>query len=167
MSKHTKLTPLDEETRRKGEEIGRQVEELVKLFERNGRKVATLAVEFESGPDQHIDLRPGRRPGGRCGRQRRAGPGRGPAALTAGAGNCTHCHRAEPITHAEAERARASGVTIANSSHPRFVISKPTRAARSVTWRRYASIFTPCIRTIFSGVTFGPEMCLGFAGRAA
>ena len=57
MSKHTKFTPLDEETRRKGEEIGRQVEELVKLFERNGRKVATLAVEFESGPDQHIDLR--------------------------------------------------------------------------------------------------------------
>ena len=57
MSKHTKFTPLDEETRRKGEEIGRQVEELVKFFERNGRKVATLAVEFESGPDQHIDLR--------------------------------------------------------------------------------------------------------------
>ena len=57
MSKNTKYTPLDDETRRKGEEIGRQVEELVKFFERNGRKVATLAVEFESGPDQHIDLR--------------------------------------------------------------------------------------------------------------
>ena len=62
MSKHTKLTPLDDETRRKGEEIGQAMEELVKLFERDGRKVATLAVEFESGPDQHIDLRPGEDP---------------------------------------------------------------------------------------------------------
>ena len=74
MSKHTKLTPLDDETRRKGEEIGRQVEELVKLFERNGRKVATLAVEFESGPDQHIDLRPEEAPA--AGADDNGGPGR-------------------------------------------------------------------------------------------
>ena len=74
MSKHTKFTPLDEETRRKGEEIGQAMEELVKLFERNGRKVATLAVEFESGPDQQIDLRPEDDPA--AGRDDNGAPGR-------------------------------------------------------------------------------------------
>ena len=79
MSKNTKFTPLDEETRRKGEEIGRQVEELVKLFERNGRKVATLSVEFESGPDQHIALRPEDDPAD--GGDDSGGPGRDEEAL--------------------------------------------------------------------------------------
>ena len=55
MSKNTKYTPEDDETRRQVEVIGQTMEALVKLLERNGRKVATLSVEFESGPDQHID----------------------------------------------------------------------------------------------------------------
>lgn len=62
MSKNTKYTPEDDETRRQVEVIGQTMEALVKLLERNGRKVATLAVEFESGPDQHIDLRPEEEP---------------------------------------------------------------------------------------------------------
>ena len=58
MSKNTKYTPEDDETRRQVEVIGQTMEALVKLLERNGRKVATLSVEFESGPDQQVDLRP-------------------------------------------------------------------------------------------------------------
>ena len=57
MSKNTKYTPEDDETRRQVEVIGQTMEALVKLLERNGRKVATLSVEFESGPDQQVDLR--------------------------------------------------------------------------------------------------------------
>ena len=58
MSKDTKYAPEDDETRRQVEVIGQTMEALVKLLERNGRKVATLSVEFESDPDQQVDLRP-------------------------------------------------------------------------------------------------------------
>ena len=74
MSKNTKYTPEDDETRRQVEEIGQQMEALVKLFERNGRKVATLSVEFESGPDQEVDLHPEDDPAG--GADDSGGPGR-------------------------------------------------------------------------------------------
>lgn len=58
MSNDTEYTPEDDETMRQVEVIGQTMEALVKLLERDGRKVATLSVEFESGPDQHIDLHP-------------------------------------------------------------------------------------------------------------
>ena len=58
MSNDTKHTPEDDKVRQQVEEMGQTMEALVKLLERNGQKVATLTVEFESGPDQHIDLHP-------------------------------------------------------------------------------------------------------------
>ena len=58
MSNDTDYTPEDDETRRQVEEIGQTMEALVKLLERNGHKVATLTVEFESDPDQQVDLHP-------------------------------------------------------------------------------------------------------------
>ena len=58
MSNDTKHTPEDDKVRQQVEEMGQTMEALVKLLERNGHKVATLTVEFESGPDQHIDLHP-------------------------------------------------------------------------------------------------------------
>ena len=74
MSNDTKYTPEDDETRRQVEEIGQTMEALVKLFERNGRKVATLSVEFESGPDQQVNLRPEEEPA--VGADDNEGPGR-------------------------------------------------------------------------------------------
>ena len=58
MSNDTKNTPQDDKVRQQVEEMGQTMEALVKLLERNGHKVATLTVEFEPGPDQHIDLHP-------------------------------------------------------------------------------------------------------------
>ena len=74
MNPSAKYTPQNDETRRQVEEIGQRMGARVKLFERNGRKVATLAVEFESGPDQHIDPRPEDNPA--AGGDDNGGPGR-------------------------------------------------------------------------------------------
>ena len=49
MSNDAHNRPEDDETRQQVEEIGQKMEELVKLLERNCRKVVVLTVEFEDG----------------------------------------------------------------------------------------------------------------------
>ena len=50
MSNDADYTPEDDEARQQVAEIGQMMEELIKLLERNGRKVVVLTVEFEDGP---------------------------------------------------------------------------------------------------------------------
>ena len=58
MSNDADYTPEDDEARQQVEEIGQKMEELIKLLERNGRKVATLTVEFEDDPQPRFVLCP-------------------------------------------------------------------------------------------------------------
>ena len=58
MSNDADYTPEDDEARQQVEEIGQKMEELVKLIQRNGRKVATLTVEFEDDPQPRFELCP-------------------------------------------------------------------------------------------------------------
>ena len=50
MSNDADYTPEDDEARQQVAEIGQMMEELIKLLERNCRKVVVLTVEFEDGP---------------------------------------------------------------------------------------------------------------------
>ena len=56
MSNDADNRPEDDETRQQVEEIGQKMEELVKLLQRNGQKVATLTVEFEDDPQPRFEL---------------------------------------------------------------------------------------------------------------
>ena len=58
MSNDADNRPEDDETRQQVEEIGQKMEELVKLLQRNGQKVATLTVEFEDDPQPRFELCP-------------------------------------------------------------------------------------------------------------
>ena len=58
MSNDADNRPEDDETRQQVEEIGQKMEELVKLLQRNGQKVATLTVEFEDDPEPRFELCP-------------------------------------------------------------------------------------------------------------
>lgn len=58
MSNDADDRPEDDETRQQVEEIGQKMEELVKLLQRNGQKVATLTVEFEDDPQPRFELCP-------------------------------------------------------------------------------------------------------------
>ena len=58
MSNDADDTPEDDEAMQQVAEIGQKIEELVKLIERNGQKVATLTVEFEDDPQPRFELCP-------------------------------------------------------------------------------------------------------------
>ena len=58
MSNNEDYTPEDDEAMQQVAEIGQKIEELVKLIERNGRKVATFSVEFEDDPQPRFELCP-------------------------------------------------------------------------------------------------------------
>ena len=58
MSNDADYTPEDDEARQQVAEIGQMMEELIKLLERNCRKVVVLTVEFEDDPQPRFELCP-------------------------------------------------------------------------------------------------------------
>ena len=52
MSNDTDHTLEDDEDRQHVDEVGQKLDELIKLIERSGRKVASLHIQFEDSPER-------------------------------------------------------------------------------------------------------------------